>query len=164
MPNDAQPNPNQQTEENPRWLDAADWVAQFSKLLELEFNSVPQEVAGEAMDDTYRQSITRAFLNVLADSGASTEEISGLIQNALRSTHPQEVEWTDEKNVRRVELIDKKIQGDIAPEERMELARLQQEASTYLNRQSPLPIEAARRMHKELLEKKRQHDEQQPQD
>ena len=61
-------------------------------------------------------------------------------------------DWSDEFNDRRVELIDKDIEGNITTEERVELAVLQRKAVAYRDRVAPLPIEGARRLHQQLLE------------
>ncbi len=82
-------------------------------------------------------------------------------ESTMDGLESEQSPWSEEKNDRRRELIDKKIQQTITDEERTELQRLQHEAEVYLDREAPLPIDAARRMHKELLEKKRQHEQQQ---
>jgi SIR2-like domain len=71
---------------------------------------------------------------------------------------PNDGAWSDELNERRIELIDKDIQGNIATGERAELAELQRKAVAYRDRVAPLPIEAARRLHQQLLEMKRQQE------
>jgi len=71
---------------------------------------------------------------------------------------PNDGDWSDELNERRIELIDKDIQGNITTEERVELAELQRKAVAYRDRVAPLPIEGARRLHQQLLEKKRQRE------
>jgi hypothetical protein len=60
---------------------------------------------------------------------------------------PNEGDWSDELNERRIELIDKDIQGNITPGERAELAELQRQAVAYRDWVAPLPIEGARRLH-----------------
>ena len=83
MSTDAQPNPNpeQRVEESPRSRGAADWAAKFAAELEQEFDRVHQEVAGETSDDYWR-SISRAFVNVLVESGGRPGRITVLIQDA----------------------------------------------------------------------------------
>ena len=71
---------------------------------------------------------------------------------------PNDGDWSDELNERRIELIDKDIQGNITTEERVELAELQRKAVAYRDRVAPLPIEGARRLHQQLLEMKRQQE------
>jgi hypothetical protein len=67
-------------------------------------------------------------------------------------------DWSDELNERRIELIDKEIQGNITTEEHVELVELQRKAVAYRDRVAPLPIEGARRLHEQLLEMKRQQE------
>ena len=71
---------------------------------------------------------------------------------------PNDGDWSDELNERRIELIDKDIQGNITTEERVELAELQRKAVAYRDRVAPLPIEGARRLHQHLVEMKRQRE------
>ncbi len=59
--------------------------------------------------------------------------------------------WTEQKDDRRCQLIDREIGGELTDEERPELDVLQREMLDYRRRVAPLPIEAARRLHKELL-------------
>ena len=61
--------------------------------------------------------------------------------------------WTPEKNQRRCDLIDKEIDRSITSTERVELANLKQQLRRYVNKVAPLPIDAARKLHAELLEK-----------
>jgi hypothetical protein len=71
-----------------------------------------------------------------------------------RSDHTGEnVEWTDEKNARRCHLIDSKLQGLLTADEAVELDRLQHALRRHINRVSPLPLEGAKRLHAELLQK-----------
>ena len=71
---------------------------------------------------------------------------------------PNDGDWSDELNERRIELIDKDIQGNITTEERVELAELQRKAVAYRDLIAPLPIEGARRLHQYLVEMKRQQE------
>ncbi len=64
-------------------------------------------------------------------------------------------DWTEAKNARRCELIDRKYAGTLAPQEGIELARLQEEMLRYRQRVAPLPLEDARHLHQELLTKAR---------
>ena len=61
--------------------------------------------------------------------------------------------WSAEKDARRCELIDKKIQGTLQAEESREFAELQRQAVEYFDRVAPPPIEGARRLHERLLKK-----------
>lgn len=67
--------------------------------------------------------------------------------------------WTDEKNDRRCDLIDKQIQGSIELEERAELEFLQRQFQENQEKKWPLPIAKAKELHAELLEKKRRRQQ-----
>jgi hypothetical protein len=61
--------------------------------------------------------------------------------------------WTEEKNRRRCELIDRKYDHGLSPPEEAELALLQDAMYRYVDKIAPLPLEAARSLHQELLER-----------
>ena len=67
-------------------------------------------------------------------------------------------EWTEEKNARRCELIDKEIEGTLTHEERIQLDDLQREMIEYRRRVAPVPIEGARKLHQKLLAKKQEKE------
>jgi predicted nuclease with RNAse H fold len=67
-------------------------------------------------------------------------------------------DWTEAKNSRRCELIDRKYASALTPKEGAELAGLQEEMLRYRQRVAPLPLEGARRLHQDLLAIARQQD------
>jgi hypothetical protein len=71
-------------------------------------------------------------------------------------TPPNPGEWTEAKNARRCELIDRKYASSLTPQEIIELAGLQNEMLRFRQRVAPLPLEDARRLHQELLSKAKQ--------
>jgi hypothetical protein len=79
----------------------------------------------------------------------------------LNGEPPAEEEWTDAKNDRRAELIERKIAKTITPDEESEFEQLQAQLRHYRDRVAPLPLEEARRLHQELVElaKKREANE-----
>jgi PAS domain S-box-containing protein len=60
-------------------------------------------------------------------------------------------EWSEAKNARRCELIDRKIQKMISSGEAAELEDLQEALRAYLDRVAPIPMEGAKRLHAELM-------------
>jgi hypothetical protein len=68
---------------------------------------------------------------------------------------PRQVEirdtWSEEKNRRRCELVDKEIDGTITSDEQSELDELQAQMLGYRRKVAPLPLEDVRRLHQELL-------------
>jgi hypothetical protein len=69
------------------------------------------------------------------------------------SDNGKDEEWTDAKNDRRYVLIDKKINGTLTIEEAVELEHLQQALLRERQRIAPLPLEATRALHEDLLRK-----------
>ncbi|MBL7037212.1 MAG: hypothetical protein ISR77_01220 [Pirellulaceae bacterium] len=63
-------------------------------------------------------------------------------------------EWTAEKEARRSELIDKDIAGTISADERTELAILDRQGNEHYDRVAPRPMEGARRLHQQLLDRR----------
>jgi hypothetical protein len=66
---------------------------------------------------------------------------------------PEEGEWTEQKNQRRCELIDRKYDHGLSPSEEAELALLQNAMYRHIDKVAPLPLDAARRLHQDLLQK-----------
>ena len=62
-------------------------------------------------------------------------------------------DWTPELNHRRCDLIDKKFATGLTPAEEQELATLTAGLRRFVERVAPLPLEHARQLHQELLEK-----------
>ncbi len=60
-------------------------------------------------------------------------------------------EWTDKKNQRRCELVDKEIEGMLSPAEHVELEKLQIEMLAYRRNVAPLPLDKLRELHQALL-------------
>jgi hypothetical protein len=61
--------------------------------------------------------------------------------------------WTDDMNRRRCELIDCKYDHGLTPSEEAELAVLQAAMYRYVDQVAPLPLDAARELHQDLLRK-----------
>ena len=60
--------------------------------------------------------------------------------------------WTEEKNRRRCELIDRKYDHGLSPSEEGELALLQDAMYRFIDKLAPLPLDEARSLHQELLQ------------
>ncbi len=67
---------------------------------------------------------------------------------------PSVIDWNDERNARRCQLIDKMMQDDLSAHEALELERLQDEMRKHLTRVAPLNWDAAKRLHAELIQKR----------
>ncbi|HEV3235877.1 MAG TPA: hypothetical protein VGZ25_02745 [Gemmataceae bacterium] len=60
-------------------------------------------------------------------------------------------EWSEAKNDRRCDLIDRKYAGSLTPSEESELTSLQEQMLRYRQRVAPIPLEDARLLHQQLL-------------
>lgn len=60
--------------------------------------------------------------------------------------------WTESKNARRIDLIDKRIAETITDEEQIELAGLQRQAEHHFDQIAPPPTEGLQALHKQLIE------------
>jgi arylsulfatase A-like enzyme len=108
--------------------------------------------------DTQDEAVKRFFLALPIEPGGSVITLNGHafvhvlpVGTNTGSAATEDGAWTDAKNSRRCDLIDKEIEGTIAPEEVREVYALQQEMLRYRRRVAPLPLEDARRLHQELL-------------
>src|SRR5262249_47801022 len=66
---------------------------------------------------------------------------------------PPDVEWTEAKNQRRCDLIDREIDGTLTPDEQVELEDLQGQMLRYRHRVAPLPLAHARQLLEDLERK-----------
>jgi hypothetical protein len=107
----------------------------------------------DAMDESVRQFV----LAVAGDPAGSILELNGQPVAWVLPTAPAAANgdepWTEAKNQRRCDLIDRKYAGGLPPSETVELTRLQEEMLRHRQRVAPLPLEDARRLHQELLTK-----------
>jgi len=88
------------------------------------------------------------------------QNLAGEILESLEADSPTpSVEWNQTMNARRCALIDKEIDGTLTPSERVELELLQKQAVAYRDHVAPLPIDGARKLHQQLLARKRHNDQ-----
>ena len=108
--------------------------------------------------DGQDESVKRFVLSLPSDPHGSILELNGqavvcVLPASAVSEEEDDSPWTEEKNARRCDLIDRKFAGGITPPEALELARLQEQMVRYRQKVAPLPLEDARKLHQELLAK-----------
>ena len=114
------------------------------------------EAAGESFRKL-RENFSEALKGVLVAFTRATSETSTLVSwfqalsHGTTSPEPSGREWTEEKNQRRCDLVDKEIDGTISAVEKVELDQLQAEMLAYRRKVAPLPLEGLRELHQELL-------------
>jgi hypothetical protein len=89
---------------------------------------------------------------VLESAGRPVACVVSLPKSANGAGAPTE-KWTEDKNRRRCELIDGKYDHGLSPAEEAELALLQDAMHRFIDQVAPLPLDAARSLHQELLQK-----------
>jgi len=103
------------------------------------------------------KTVRRFFESLVPDPAGAMVEVNGrrvfLVVQPSTQTNETDQPWTDAKNHRRAELVDREIAGTLTPNEAVELADLQHQMMRYVDRVAPLPIEDARKLHRQLLEK-----------
>jgi hypothetical protein len=111
--------------------------------------------------DSQDEAVKRFFLSLPVDPLGSVVELNGQAVACVLPVSPMngaaDAEWTDAKNNRRCDLIDKKYAGSLTAAEAIELRALQDEMLRYRETIAPIPLEEARRLHQELLVKAKHH-------
>jgi hypothetical protein len=107
--------------------------------------------------DTVEESVRQVILALALDPAGSVLECNGraiawIVPAAAVPSNGDEA-WSEAKNQRRCDLIDRKYAGELTPAEAVELAQLQEQMLRHRQRVAPLPLEDARRLHQELLTK-----------
>jgi hypothetical protein len=101
-----------------------------------------------AIGSASTQTLARLSPRIITETGYEDEKVES--HNSVWSENGDE-EWTEAKNQRRCDLINRQYAGGLTLVETTELDHLQEEMLRYRKRVAPLPIEAARRLYQKLL-------------
>ena len=105
--------------------------------------------------DTQPEAIRRFVLDLVTAPGGVVLESAGhpvaCVVPPPPPATPVSGPWTEDKNRRRCELIDRKYDAGLDSAEQAELALLQDEMQRHVDRVAPLPLDEARQLHQELL-------------
>jgi hypothetical protein len=107
--------------------------------------------------DNEDEAVKQFVLSLPLDANGSVLELEGRAVACVVPVVEERVEangaWSEAKNTRRCELIDKEIDGRLSAAEAVELHRLQREMLAQRHKIAPLPLAEARKLHQELLAK-----------
>jgi len=109
--------------------------------------------------DTQPEVVRQFVLTLSASGDGAVLELSGrpvacvVPPPKLTTTSVPAGEWTEESKRRTGALVDRKYDGGINAAEEAELVMLQNEMHCYIDQVAPLPLDAVRRLHQELLQK-----------
>jgi len=130
-----------------------DWAETFVKHLQIEFHILAGETEDVASVDQNRRWMVIAFLRTLIESGISPQEVERLYLFQAAAMEQNALEpWSEVKNSRRIELIDKSLQDQITSEESKELAQLTNQLREAVDNEQLVPMERAMQLHKSLLD------------
>jgi hypothetical protein len=105
--------------------------------------------------DGQSDAVKEFVLGLMGNPEGSMLELNGKPVGCLVSppiaNGASEPDWTDTKNARRIELIDKKYAVGLSPNEHFELFELQNEMERFRNKVAPRPLAEARQLYHELL-------------
>jgi hypothetical protein len=142
-----------QQEKKPLSAASDEWERQFVKHLQIAYAEFASELPPEATFGDFRRAMLRAFVATLRDSGAGQDEVIQLLATGVGLISPpaESEGWTSEKSDRRLELVDKRIQQKLSADEAIELARLTELMRVHCDSEATVPLEGARRLHRQLL-------------
>ena len=133
--------------------DARDWGTWFVNFLELAYADAASNLPTEATEADFRRVMMKAFVGVWGESEAGPQDTTRLGMGAAPRLSPGDktAKWTSKRNARRLKLIDKSIQGELSPQEAVELERLTQAMRVHCDTEEMVPLRGARRLHRHLL-------------
>ena len=108
--------------------------------------------------DGQEEAIKQFFLSLPAGPEGALVELNGQALAcvvpivAANNGHADDL-WTNARNERRCELIDRKYERGLTPAEEAELVALQAAMYRQADRVAPLPLDETRKLHQRLLEK-----------
>jgi hypothetical protein len=107
----------------------------------------------DSLDDSVKQFV----LGLSVDPNGAVLELKGhavacvLPLSGVNGNGAPPEPWTEARNARRSDLIDREIDGTLTAEEAVELHGLQHEMQRYLKRIAPLPLADTRLLYQDLL-------------
>ncbi len=111
--------------------------------------------------DAQGEAVKQFFLSLPVDPEGAVVELNGQALACLvpilaaGDAHDNGEQWTDARNERRCDLIDRKYEKCLTPFEEAELAALQAAMYRQVDRVAPLPLTETRKLHQQLLPRPR---------
>jgi hypothetical protein len=121
--------------------------------LELAYADAASNLPLSATEADFRRVMMETFVRVWGESEAGQHEVNQLGEETASrlSTGDRTPEWNRKRNARRLVLIDRSIQGELSPQEAVELEQLTQAMRVHCDTEEMVPLKGARRLHKHLL-------------
>ena len=105
--------------------------------------------------DAQDEAVKRFVLSLPRDPAGSVLEVGGkpVVRIVPIPVADEVADWTPARDARRCELIDREIAATITAAEAAELRSLQAAMLRHRRAVAPLPLDEARRLHRDLLDK-----------
>ena len=131
---------------------AFDWSILFNKHFQQAFQQECDDLPKNSSSQDFQRAATNAFIFTLRESGIKQEDLVEFIGKAIWNPSSPYDEWTEEKNNRRTDLIDKMFQDSITYVERFERGALTQAMRAAVDTEENIPMAGANKLYKKLLE------------
>jgi hypothetical protein len=131
---------------------ADDWIRLFITHFELHLVNASRDLPSGASVSESQVATARAILATFIESGMEIESTVELLAQVAAERRSIDVDWSDALNQRRLELIDKEIQGSLTATESIELVGLTRCMRDHVDTETNLPMEGARALHRRLLQ------------
>ena len=135
------------SEERPNSIpfDEVEWLARFIREFELEFNVITRSLESYSGESEISRIVLYAVKRLLSESGMRTEEMLSIIADDRYG-------WTDEKNARRFELIEKKMDDNLSGGEAWELESLTEQLRYSMKDVERSRVEFAKKLFDDVSE------------
>ena len=127
---------------------AAEWLTVFKKHFSIAFkDDLESRSILSPQDADLQQAAIGAMISTLRDSGLSEDQMLCFLGEAFHKVQPKPAGWTTELAQRRIDLIDRRIEGSISFDEKVELASLTNALRSTVDNEASFPIEGAQALH-----------------
>ncbi len=132
--------------------DAVERAQKFVYLFKQHFIEICHELRPTGQLSDYDEAMIQAVFKSFADLEVSSHLYATILPQFIGDRGSEGVEWSDELNRRRFELIDKKYHKSISAAEEAELDRLTQVMREQIDTEANLPISGVEELYRRLLE------------
>ena len=93
---------------------ALDWSVLFEKHYREAFQAACEKLSADPTTDDFQNAAAQAFITTLRDSGIKDPTLVAIVGEAIWGPAKTDGDWTEEKSLRRIALIDKMFQDTIS--------------------------------------------------
>jgi hypothetical protein len=130
------------------------WRTWFVGYISQAYQRLAERLPPDATLSDFQKAMMTAVGDAFDVSRTAPDNVPQVCEEIEARLLPEDegTPWDREKNARRLNLIDKKIQQTITPGEAIELTRLTRQMRLHCDREEMVPLEGARELHRRLLD------------